>query len=386
MRPRRNKVSQKQWNTEYKRQYRIRKCAKLRDEEALIKQRQKNTTYKHQYRARITNVNKFCKSYSTYETKFWWDILYTLGETPLSPMTFTWDRSCPYCSTMLLTDELAEFCCNHGKRILPLLPSYPTDINSIFNNTNISTLSRKLNSLFTFTAIGVQGQFVHLSPPSSVCITGRTYHRILPANMPNHSIHWYLYDEQERYLAAQSREIPDTWVSIIQSMLTCINPYVHSLQMLRDNSSSTALLELCENTSTGEVAAIIHANNTTSLSPRSIIIWRHTDTAPKFVNILSSQYEPLQYPLFFPHGTPGWHANNYYDLSQIDWYRCRLLHEQRFLIFGRLTSEYLVDMYSRVEEERLTYILNEKNRLNKEKKNQRRTGQKGGVLLVLPMP
>ncbi|CAG8840893.1 36230_t:CDS:1, partial [Racocetra persica] len=220
--------------------------------------------------------------------------------------------------------------------------------------------------------IGVQGQFVHLSPPSSVCITGRTYHRILPANVPNHSIHWYLYDEQERYLTALNRGVPDTWVSAVQSMLTRINPYVHSLQMLQDNSYTT-LLELRENTSTGEIAAIIHANNTVNLSPRSIIIWRQSDTAPKFINILSSQYEPLQYPLLFPHGTPGWHANNSYNLSQIDWYCCHLLHEQRFLVFGRLTSEYLVDMYSRVEEERLTYILNEKNKLKKKRKTQRPT-------------
>ncbi|CAG8815179.1 29481_t:CDS:2, partial [Gigaspora margarita] len=55
----------------------------------------------------------------------------------------------------------------------------------------------KAQCAFLFTAIGVQGQFVQLPAPSSVSITGRTYHHILPANIPNHSIHWYLYDEQE---------------------------------------------------------------------------------------------------------------------------------------------------------------------------------------------
>ncbi|CAG8574293.1 13019_t:CDS:2 [Cetraspora pellucida] len=190
--------------------------------------------------------------------------------------------------------ELTEFCCNHGKHILPQLPPYLTEIDNIINNCNASTLSRKLNILFSYTAIGVQGQFVNLSAPSSICVTG-----------PN------------------NYNIQNEWVSIVQQMLTKINPYTHSLQMLQDNSSHNALLELHENTSNGEVAAIIHADNITNVQPHSILFWCNTDIAPKFVNILSAQYEPLQYPLLFPHGTPRWHSNNYYNFSQIDWYRSK---------------------------------------------------------------
>ncbi|CAG8829619.1 41173_t:CDS:1, partial [Gigaspora margarita] len=50
-------------------------------------------------------------------------------------------------------------------------------------------------------------QFVQLPAPLSVSITGRTYHRILSANFPNHSIHWYLYNEQEQYYLAHNHEI-----------------------------------------------------------------------------------------------------------------------------------------------------------------------------------
>jgi hypothetical protein len=42
--------------------------------------------------------------------------------------------------------------------------------------------------------------------------------------------------------------------------------------------------------------------------------------------------------------------------SQSQWYRFRLLHEYRFRQLGRLACEYLVDMYSRIEDERLQYI------------------------------
>lgn len=43
-------------------------------------------------------------------------------------------------------------------------------------------------------------------------------------------------------------------------------------------------------------------------------------------------------------------------MSQIRWYRSRVLSEVRFQQFGRLAGEYLVEMYSRVEDERLSYI------------------------------
>ncbi|CAG8839267.1 8124_t:CDS:2, partial [Gigaspora margarita] len=228
--------------------------------------------------------------------------------------------------------------------MLPRLPSYPINIDNIINDSSCSSYSRKLNILFSFTAIGVQGQFVTLLAPSTVCIMGRTYHRMLPINTPNHSLNWYIYDEQERYIIAQKQKIPNDWVSTIRTMLTQVNPYISWLRTFQRNFTYNTILELQENSSTGKIAAIMHADNIVNIHPRSIIIWCNTDIMPRFISIFSSQYEPLQYPLLFPHGTPGWHIKNNYNLSQIDWYRYRLLQEQRFLKFGRLTSEYLVDI------------------------------------------
>jgi hypothetical protein len=42
--------------------------------------------------------------------------------------------------------------------------------------------------------------------------------------------------------------------------------------------------------------------------------------------------------------------------SQVDYYKARILTESRFQMFSRLMCEYLCDMYSRCEEERLQYI------------------------------
>ncbi|CAG8534314.1 32781_t:CDS:2 [Gigaspora margarita] len=126
---------------------------------------------------------------------------------------------------MLLTGELPEFCCNRGKRMIPSLPPYPKNINNI---------------LIDPTSIGVQGQFVTLPAPSSVCITGHTYHH---------------------------RKIPNEWILAVQSMLDQNNPYVNSLKLFQQNFLCNAVLELRKNTSTGEVAAIMHADSIVNIHP-----------------------------------------------------------------------------------------------------------------------
>jgi Helitron helicase-like domain at N-terminus len=93
---------------------------------------------------------------------------------------------------------------------------------------------------------------------------------------------------------------------------------------------------------------------------RKIVVAHKGKLKPDFVDILSPLYEPLQYPLLFPFGDPGWSREGSRlfqpPRSQCQWYRFRLLNEPRFLQFGRLTCEYIVDMYSRIEDERLQYI------------------------------
>ena len=51
--------------------------------------------------------------------------------------------------------------------------------------------SRKYNNLFAFTGKGVSGteRFVPQPVPSCVKIHGRTYHRVLPADMRG-PVHW----------------------------------------------------------------------------------------------------------------------------------------------------------------------------------------------------
>jgi hypothetical protein len=110
----------------------------------------------------------------------------------------------------------------------------------------------------------------------------------------------------------------------------------------------------------------MHASNSTQINPRRILIWHNNDQDPTFIPTFSRHYEPLQYPVLFPHGTPGWgltpdatdsfRLKNTLPFTQRQWYRSLLLREPRFIDLGRLGSEYICDMYSRIEEERLQFI------------------------------
>jgi hypothetical protein len=92
----------------------------------------------------------------------------------------TWDRTCQYCGALLLKGESLTFSCNGGQHVVPPLPPLPVNISHILSNPNdrhqISASSRRLNNLFSFTAIGATKGFAHFKRgPASVAITGRTY-------------------------------------------------------------------------------------------------------------------------------------------------------------------------------------------------------------------
>jgi Helitron helicase-like domain at N-terminus len=261
------------------------------------------------------------------------------------------------------------FCCNGGKSVIPPLPPLPSNISAIiddeFLSKKLSSYSRRLNNLFSFTAIGATNGFTHFeSGISAVAITGRTYHRIFDVKNQSHSLHWFLYDENERNVQGDKFSVPREWSQALKEDLDAINPYVHHLQRFHSvPDRTTSVLELSDFSSGGDFAAIMHSANTNSTRPRSILIWKNSDIGPTFVPIFNQHYEPMQYPLLFPHGSPGWGLIQVGDkqgpavpFTQRVWYRGRLLTDDRFQIFGRVASEYVCDMFSRIEEQRLGYV------------------------------
>lgn len=78
------------------------------------------------------------------------------------------------------------------------------------------------------------------------------------------------------------------------------------------------------------------------------------------VDFLDKDYFPLTYPLLFPHGgVCGWHPNlkstTGHKISLIQWVTQLLLTEPRFEKLGPLVNEFLIDVFSCIEDQRLSF-------------------------------
>ena len=269
------------------------------------------------------------------------------------------------------------------------MPLLPFEYNSFINNPDISALSRILNLIFSFASLETTHPFsTNNGPPGFVAIQGCVYHRVR-RDHHNSAVRWLLYDgHMQNFDLAPFQDwvhqIPPDWLISMRSALLRLNPFVHSLQILSQLDPITcpnASLTLHDLGSTAEIAAIMSYDNSiqTEVKSHRIVIAKKNGTNQN-VSTISRLWEPLSYPLLFPNGTPGWgvvgSSTSYNSLSdehepygiptQMWHYRARLLRKPRFTIFGRLTNEYLVDMFSRDLETHLHYIRNNQQRIRHE--------------------
>ncbi len=110
-----------------------------------------------------------------------------------------------------------------------------------------------------FTAMGVSGDegFVRQPVPSCVKIHGRTYHRVLPAEMQG-PVHWYVHDPDQRRVEADTWSLDQLLVDAIQQALTNINQYARSLRQLVQEAAEHVSLHVEWKEESREIAAIIH--------------------------------------------------------------------------------------------------------------------------------
>ena len=310
---------------------------------------------------------------------------------------------CRYCNIELLTGETSGFCCGPNGKYAndpPPLPPLPEEFDLFYNHPHISAVSRLLNLIFSFAALESSHEFPPLPPggPAFVAMEGRLYHRVRPTHYDS-AIRWLLYDgfshgSIPHAHSAWASKVPLPWIDAVRMALSRNNPFVQKLKFLAGVDPiqcPTAHIRL-NNPGTGnEIAAIFNYNNTTlgEVNARKSIVVRR-DGADQTISAISRLWEPLAYPLFFPHGTLGWGVvGSRYDFDydpmddgrhgsaalevraegcgkQIMFYRARLLRERRFRIFGKLTNEYAVDMLSRNLETRLNYIRANQKRLREE--------------------
>lgn len=112
--------------------------------------------------------------------------------------------------------------------------------------------------------------------------------------------HWLIYDANAR--AGRSAE---ETIDLVRQYLERVNAFVDYFRSAADqvpNNTAPFAVELTVPPTGGDVAAIIHTDGLRHVDPRRFVIFGRTDPQPQRVPVLSPYYEPLQYPLLFPHG------------------------------------------------------------------------------------
>ncbi|KAJ7309450.1 hypothetical protein DFH08DRAFT_1049759 [Mycena albidolilacea] len=187
---------------------------------------------------------------------------------------------------------------------------YPTEWETFIHDRKTAGISRKLNNIFSLTAIGVcDGDFIKFADGISAVnlAGGRTYHRMLPAHEGQHAIRWFIHDPSAMFTKGAEMDIPHSWIDSALKGLERVNPYIAELENLKfypnlDNDDIALHIEHSDGIS-DEVAAIVSLAPASPPSRRKLVIRRKGQAEPVFLDLLSPFVEPLHYLMLLPHGT-----------------------------------------------------------------------------------
>ena len=124
-----------------------------------------------------------------------------------------------------------------------------------------------------------------------------------------------------------------------------------------------------------EVAVVFVGEDGAPPASREVVIYPRGHPL-KTISSMSANLDPMVYPLFFPRGDAGWHnqlvhnperatlVRNHVILSQYYNYKLSVIQFFSLLFYGKkLFQQYAVDVYVKIEGQRLAFIRNNQNKL-----------------------
>ncbi|GKB15197.1 DNA helicase PIF1, ATP-dependent, partial [Tanacetum coccineum] len=303
-----------------------------------------------------------------------------------------------------------SLCCQGGKVLLPRFHDTPPPLNHLLRHDQPSTAKfkeqiRVYNSMFCFTLFGakIDHSINTGRAPYTFRINRQNYHRmgsLLPKEgMPPRFAQLYFFDTQNKvknrtsaFIDKETSEgIDKHIVGNLISMLDRYSSVAQDFRMARDwcnthNSPDFRLRLHSERKTTrqynaptvSEVEAII-INDFGDAHPTRDIVVEQKDTGPQRVSELHPSYIALQYPLLFPYGEDGFHEKIPYHSNArtrktkrgyviMKEYYSYIIHQRplqgnTLLKGGHLFQQYLVDAYTKVEEQRLKWTRNNQDTL-----------------------
>ena len=307
---------------------------------------------------------------------------------------------CHFCNALLFKEEknkqkstinkpVSSICCSDGKVKLPIVEEPSTLICKLLDNKDFMTNIRAYNSCLAFTSMGVnldKNYANNLKGMYTFRIHGSIYHRIgslTPSlNSTPKFAQLYIYDtdhEIDNRLLNFSG-LDKTILLQLQKEMHEVNPYVKmfkqlSLDLIKEPSikmvikSDNKIDRRVKNLpSISEIAAIIPGDGDSFDTCKRDIIIENKDNKLTHIDQFNSSYDSLQYVLPFMKGNLGYEfniqqQNSTKSVSCMQYYsyalQIRDLKKITVNNFGRLFQQYCVDMYAKIEQERLNYIRSE---------------------------
>ncbi|XP_054260248.1 uncharacterized protein LOC128984903 [Macrosteles quadrilineatus] len=312
---------------------------------------------------------------------------------------------CNHCKALKWKNESNGLCCDNGKVCINRLEKRPEPLHSLIvgghpESEHFLSNSRKYNSAFQMTSFGAK-QIYESGFMPTFKVQGQVYHLIgslLPSsNNDDHQfLQLYFIGDDNKETTARCDKVPGikpALVHMIQNMLHNFNTYVMdfkcAIENMSEDSSEFQVLIHADKKPTnahrgrynapvsGEVGAVVVGQE---FGKRDILI-KSRDNKLQRISETHRAYDALQYPLMFCYGEDGYSISiSQYDpvtkthlqktVSAASYYCFRLMvlsEEINYLHYFRgLLNQFMVDMYAKIETERLNFIRNNQKKLRAE--------------------
>jgi hypothetical protein len=310
------------------------------------------------------------------------------------------DKVCEFCRAKKFRTEPPGMCCSNGKVKLDTLNPPPEPLLSYMSGRTSESKHflqniRRYNSCFQMTSFGTtatveqDGGFM-----PTFKVKGQIYHKVgallpFPNESPQFLQIYFVGDEQVEAnqrcdaIADTRRDIVFSLQRLLHQHNALVKEFISALErmptdeykiVIRADRTPTGEHERCFNAPTiGEVAIVIVGEE---FDKRDIIIQRRSKALQRIAETHRS-YDALQYPIIFWEEEDGYHFNlrqtnattgmlTNKKVSDMDFYAHRIMiregSSKHILMCRQLFHQFIVDMYAKVESERLLYI-----RLNQQK-------------------
>ena len=298
---------------------------------------------------------------------------------------------CFYCKALKFNGETKGMCCAAGKIKLPRLGEPPEPLKTLLagytaESKHFLSNIRKYNSCFQMTSFGAEIVTAQFMPTFKV--KGQIYHKagsLLPFPDDQHKfLQMYFIGDSNNQLNARcgiSTGIKRSIVSQLQELLHEKNDLVRLFKTAIDMmpSHTHKIVIHAGKTPAGEhvrrfnaptideVAIVIVGDQ---FQPRDIVLHRRNDQLTKVAETHRC-YDALQYPIIFWDGADGYHFNvkmvnpvsgeeTNKKCSAMNYYSYRLMirenEDNHILKCRQLFHQFVVDMYAKIETERLIFI------------------------------